>query len=421
MVAAGAEVPCRGPAARRKSWEFDVACPIVDVETPTVSGGAQAGGAQAGGAHAGGAHAGGAQGQPRSNPGGDMSRPDFSRAPMTLAWEVTRACPLRCVHCRADAQHHRDARELSTEEGAILIDQAAAMGTRVFVLTGGDPLARPDIFDLIAHATSTGMYVGFSPSVTGRLRSGALERAVAAGTGTVHLSLDGATPATHDAFRGIGGHFERTRRAIDAACALGARLQIATTVSRRNIAELAAIARLLDGRVDSWTLFFLVMTGRAQAADTLTAAQEEHALHWLASGEFSFTVRTVEAPQFRRVRAQLGLSVAPGVTDGNGFCFVSHVGGVQPSGFLPVTVGNVRDRPLRHWYRDHPVFRALRDPSQRGGTCGRCEFLAICGGSRARAWAATGDLLAADPTCAHVPSEERSDVVFGSDPAGARP
>jgi radical SAM protein with 4Fe4S-binding SPASM domain len=331
---------------------------------------------------------------------------------MTLAWEVTRACPLRCVHCRADAQHHRDTRELSTEEGATLVDEAAAMGTRIFVLTGGDPLARPDIFDLVAHVASTGMYVGFSPSVTGRLRSGALERAVAAGTGTIHLSLDGATPATHDAFRGVEGHFERTWRAIDAVCALGARLQIATTVSRRNITELPAIARLLDGRVASWTLFFLVTTGRAQAADMLTADQEELALHWLASGEFSFTVRTVEAPQYRRVRAQLNLPVAPGVTDGNGFCFVSHVGEVQPSGFLPLTVGNVRDRPLRHWYQDHPVFRALRDPAQRGGKCGRCEFLEICGGSRARAWAATGDPLAADPTCAYEPRGDRSDPVI---------
>ncbi|MHB1446580.1 MAG: radical SAM protein [Acidimicrobiales bacterium] len=338
---------------------------------------------------------------------------------MTLAWEVTRACPLRCIHCRADARHHRDARELSTEEGTALIDQATAMGTRVFVLTGGDPLARPDIFDLVAHAASTGMYVGFSPSVTGRLQSGALERAVAAGAGTIHLSLDGATPATHDAFRGIRGHFERTWRAIEAVCALGARLQIASTVSRHAIAELPAIARLLDGRADSWTLFFLVSTGRAQAADMLTTGQEELALHWLASGKFSFTVRTVEAPQYRRVRAQLGLPVAPGVTDGNGFCFVSHLGDVQPSGFLPVILGNVRDRPLWHWYQNHPVFRALRDPDQRGGKCGQCEFLAICGGSRARAWAATGDLLAADPTCAHLPREDSTDLAFPSARSGA--
>lgn len=334
---------------------------------------------------------------------------------MTLAWEVTRACPLRCVHCRADAQHRRDTRELSTEEGVTLADEAAAMGTNVFVLTGGDPLVRPDIFDLVAHAASTGMHVGFSPSVTARLRPRALERAVAAGTGTIHLSLDGATPATHDAFRGFEGHFERTRRTIDAVCALGTRLQIATTVSKRNITELPDIARQLDGRVASWTLFFLVATGRAQTADMLTADQEELALHWLASGDFSFTVRTVEAPQYRRVRAQLNLPVAPGVTDGNGFCFVSHVGDVQPSGFLPLTVGNTRDQPLRHWYRDHSVFRALRDPAQRGGKCGRCEYLEICGGSRARAWAATGDPLAADPTCAYQPRRGRSDPVLTGD------
>lgn len=329
---------------------------------------------------------------------------------MTVAWEVTRACPLRCVHCRADARPHRDPRELSTEEGVALIDQAAEMGTRVFVLTGGDPLARPDVFDLLTHAASTGMHVGFSPSVTGRLRFGGLERAATAGTGTIHLSLDGALPATHDAFRGIRGHFERTWRAIETVCGLRVRLQVATTVSRHNIAELPALADLLDGRVDSWTLFFLVTTGRAQAADMLTTGQEESVLRWLASSQFSFTIRTVEAPQYRRVRAQLGLPVAPGVTDGNGFCFVSHVGDVQPSGFLPITIGNVRDRPLPQWYQSHPVFRALRDHQQRGGKCGRCEFLAICGGSRARAWAATGDPLAADPTCAHRPRGDRPDV-----------
>jgi radical SAM protein with 4Fe4S-binding SPASM domain len=333
----------------------------------------------------------------------DLSRPDFSIAPMTLAWEVTRSCPLRCVHCRAEAQRHRRADELTTEEGIALINDVASLGTHVFVLTGGDPLARADIFDLLAHAVSTGMHVGFSPSVTGRLRSGALRRAVEVGTGTVHLSLDGAVSATHDAFRGVRGHFNRTRQAIDDVNDLGARLQVATTVSRSNISELAAIASLLDGRASSWTLFFLVATGRAEHADMLSADDEERALHWLASGEFPFAVRTVEAPKYRRIRAQLNLPVSPGVTDGNGFCFVSHIGDVQPSGFLPVTVGNVRDRPIAYWYQEHPVFQALRDTSKRGGKCGRCEFLEICGGSRARAWTATGDLLGADPTCIYEP------------------
>ncbi len=319
---------------------------------------------------------------------------------MTLAWELTRACPLRCVHCRAEAQPRRHPAELTTDEGRALLDDAAAMGTKVVVLTGGDPLARPDVFDLLAHASGTGVHVGFSPSVTGRLRSGALARAVEAGAGTLHLSLDGATPATHDGFRGVPGHFLRTLDAIRTAASLDVGLQVGTTVSRRTVAELPAMVELLDGLVSTWTLFFLVPTGRALADDLVEPEVEESVLEWLATSEFPFRVRTVEAPQLRRVFAQQGHRVAPGVTDGNGFCFVSHVGDVQPSGFLPLTVGNVRERPVSWWYREAPLFLDLRDQARRDGACGRCPFLGICGGSRARAWAATGDPLAGDPSCA---------------------
>ncbi|MHB1548938.1 MAG: radical SAM protein [Acidimicrobiales bacterium] len=325
--------------------------------------------------------------------------PAFSMAPLVLAWEVTRACPLRCVHCRADARPRRDSRELSTLEGFSLIDEAAAIGTRVMVLTGGDPLARPDIFDLLGRAHATGMHVGFSPSVTGRLRNKTLARAVEAGADTIHLSLDGATAATHDGFRGVAGHHARTLRAIADAASLDVRLQVATTVSRRNLGELPAIAELLEGLASSWTLFFLVTTGRARAGDQVDPSTEDLVLEWLATTPFPFTVRTTEAPRFRRILARHGRPVPRGVTDGNGFCFVSHVGDVQPSGFLPVTAGNVRDRPLRWWYRHHPLFVSLRDLGQRGGACGRCPDLSICGGSRARAWAATGDPLGEDPTC----------------------
>ena len=325
---------------------------------------------------------------------------DFSRAPLTLAWEVTRACPLHCVHCRAEAQPHRNQDELTTEEGFELIDDVAKMGTKVLVITGGDPLARPDIFTLLAKAVSTGMYIGFSPSVTARLRGDALDRASEIGVGTIHVSLDGAGPKTHDRFRGIPGHFERTMSAIGHAAELSPKLQVATTVSRHNIAELDTIAKLLEGLTDSWTLFFLVATGRADAKDMLSPAEEEQVLRWLASTEFPFYVRTVEAPQYRRVRAQMGLPVAPGVTDGNGFCFVSHVGDVQPSGFLPKTAGNVRTHPASFWYRTSELFTSLRNPSLLGEPCGSCTFATICGGSRARSWAYDGDPLGGDPTCA---------------------
>jgi AdoMet-dependent heme synthase len=333
------------------------------------------------------------------------NRPDPELAPVTVAWETTRACPLRCLHCRASAQHQRHPGELTTDEGMALIGQAAEMGTPVFVITGGDPLARPDAFDLIGVAAQSGMHVGFSPSVTLRLTPAALGRVVAAGASTVHLSLDGATATTHDGFRGVRGSFDRTMAAIAAAAELPVRLQVGTTVARQTLGELKQMPALLAGRADVWTLFFLVPTGRASAADVLSADETEEVLQWLVTADLPVRVRTVEAPSYRRVLAQHGRPVPAGVTDGSGFCFVSHTGEVCPSGFLPMAVGNIRQAPLAHWYRDSPLFRDLRDPARRGGKCGRCEYTTICGGSRARAWATTGDPLASDPSCPHQPAE----------------
>lgn len=338
---------------------------------------------------------------PSAAPPGPL--PDFAVAPLTVAWEITRACPLRCLHCRADAQPRRDARELSTAEGLELIADAAAMGTRVLVITGGDPLARPDAFDLLTAVRDSGMHAGFSPSVTPRLTGAALAGAVAAGAATVHLSLDGATAETQDEFRGVRGSFARTLAAIDAAHGTGARLQVGTSVTRSTVADLPAIVPLLAGKVDLWTLFFLVPTGRAQAAEVLDAETHEQVLCWLADADLPFSTRTIAAPTYRRVLAQRGRPIGPPVNDGNGFAFVSHTGDVCPSGFLQIPVGNVRDSPLSHWYRDAPLFRELRDPDRLGGKCGRCGFRSVCGGSRARAWALTGDALAADPTCAYDP------------------
>ena len=329
--------------------------------------------------------------------------PDFSLAPLTAAWEITRACPLKCVHCRADAQHHRDPGELTTEEGLSLITQAAEMGVRVFVITGGDPLARPDAFDLVAAAAATGMHTGFSPSVTPRLTADALTRAADAGAQTIHLSLDGARAETHDDFRGVKGAFDRTLAAMDVIAGLDARLQIGSSVSRRTVGDLPDMIPLLTGRVDLWSLFFHVPTGRGQTEDMLDAQEHEEVLHWLATTEFPFMVRTTASPTFRRVLVQLGNPPGPGVNDGNGFAFVSHLGDVCPSGFLQLPAGNVRDRPLAHWYRESELFTSLRDPDRLEGKCGRCNFKTLCGGSRARAWALTGNPLAADPTCAYEP------------------
>ncbi|HUZ84627.1 MAG TPA: radical SAM protein [Gaiellales bacterium] len=335
-----------------------------------------------------------------------LAPPDLGVAPITVAWETTRACHLRCIHCRAVAQPRRDDGELTTDEGRDLIGQAADMGTRVFVLTGGDPLMRPDILELIAAAADSGMHCGFAPSVTRRLTAAALGAAVSAGANTIHLSLDGASASTHDGFRGVPGAFARTLAAMDTVAALGARLQVGTTVTRRSAGELELIARSIAGRVTQWTLFFLVPTGRAALDQMLSPSEHERVLRWLADADLPFAARTVAAPTYRRVRAELGRAPVPGANDGNGFAFVSHRGDICPSGFLQLAAANVRQARLADTYRRHPLFVSLRDPSQLNGRCGRCAYTTLCGGSRARAWAVTGDPLADDPSCPLVAAEQ---------------
>jgi len=379
---------------------------------------------------------------PRPAPQRSAARPpalldvDFTRAPFTVAWEITRACALACLHCRAEAQPRRDPRELTTAEGLRLIDEVAAMGTPVLVITGGDPLMRPDCFDFIAHARARGLQVGFSPSATGRLTRDALRRARDAGTHRLHLSLDGATAETHDRFRGVRGSFARTWQAIHAARDLGLPLQIGTTVSRVNVHELPVLADLVaaSGAV-MWSVFFLVPTGRAQQAQMLDAAEHERVMRWLAelADSAPYDVRTTAGMQFRRILAQraaarggpahiagAGFSFGSGsrpvraVNDGDGYCFVSHIGDVCPSGFLQLSAGNVRQRPLAEIYRDAPLFRRLRDRALLNGRCRVCEYREVCGGSRARAWAVTGDELAEDPSCSWVPAAYAS----AANPAG---
>jgi radical SAM protein len=351
---------------------------------------------------------------------------DFAKSPFTLAWEITRACGLACVHCRAEAQPRRDPAELTTEEGLDLLDQAADMGTKVMVITGGDPLMRPDCFDFIARARERNMQVGFSPSATGKLTRANLQRAMDAGTHRLHLSLDGATAESHDSFRGVRGSFARTIQGMEAARAIGLPLQVGTTVTRHNVDELEAITKIVgDAGAVMWSVFFLVPTGRGQAEQMVDADAHERVMSWLAElpGSVPFDVRTTAGMQFRRILAQraarsggsshiagAGFSFGSGsrpmraVNDGNGFCFISHTGDVEPSGFLPIVVGNIRNQPLKEIYRDSQTFRELRDRSLLKGRCGACEFRDPCGGSRGRAWAMSGDYLGEDPSCSYVPA-----------------
>jgi len=366
---------------------------------------------------------------------------DFNVRPVTVAWEITRACALACRHCRAEAIPRRDPRELTTQEAHALVDEIVTLQPMVLVITGGDPLMRRDVFDIAGYAAASGLRVALSPSATALLTRDAIARAQAAGVQMMHVSLDGATPESHDAFRGVRGSFDRTLRALDDARLLGLPLQLGTTVTNSNVGDLPAIADIAARfGVTMWSVFFLVPTGRAQAADMLDAPGHERVLHWLAelSESSPFQVRTTAAQHYRRVVVQRarrrGASVAvqgagyafrdgsvraaAGVNDGKGFCFVSHVGDVYPSGFLQISAGNVRAERLSTIYRCSPLFRDLRDASKLRGNCGRCSFKDVCGGSRARAYALTGDYLASDPACAwdEPTPTQQDDVVRVPDP-----
>jgi radical SAM protein len=368
-----------------------------------------------------------------------MGRPhrvDYAQRPMLVFWEVTRACLLACEHCRASASPGALPGELTSEEGRSLIDQVAAFGRPypILILTGGDCLLRPDTFELVEYATSLGIPVGLSPSVTPRLTPEAIGRMVELGVKAVSLSLDGATPATHDGVRGIPGHFDASIPAIRALVAAGLSVQINTTVMRSNVEEMADIAALMSELgVHAWEVFFLVHVGRGEATGAITPQEHEDVCHFLYdAAHHGFVVRTVEAPFFRRVVAarrdggeapdtdlyrrlhdrleeRVGESAprpsahTAATRDGKGIVFVAHDGEVYPAGFLPLNLGSVRNSPLVEIYRDHPVLRSIR-AAEFSGRCGRCEFADLCGGSRARAFASTGDPLGEDAACIYEPA-----------------
>lgn len=360
--------------------------------------------------------------------------------PLLVFWETTRACLLACRHCRASAQRDPLPGELSTEEGMALIDEVASFGKPlpILILTGGDCLMRADIVDLVAHARSRGIHVAISPSVTAQLDPRVLRPIRELGVGLASISLDGACASTHDRIRGIDGHFDATLDAIRLLRREGFRVQVNTTVMQRNVDELADVAALMKwSEVAIWEVFFLVNVGRGVDTEDLDAAGCEDVCHLLVdASRYGFLVRTVEAPFFRRVAAwrqqdglpahaprpgllyhrlrhrlveQLGEPEAPpkaptvATRDGSGIIFVAHDGDILPSGFLTESVGNVRRESLVSVYRDHPLLRRIREGSL-SGRCGGCEFRDVCGGSRARAHAASGDALGDDPACAYRPA-----------------
>lgn len=345
---------------------------------------------------------------------------DYGESPFIVIWEMTRACALRCVHCRAEAQYLRDPRELSTEEGKRLLEQVAALDHPVLVLTGGDPFQRDDLFELAAYGIDLGLHVSLAPSATPKVTKKRLEQAKQIGISRISFSLDGSRAEIHDRFRGFKGTYDRTMRILEMMRELELPLQINTTVSRYNLHDLDHLMELLVKKdVVLWSLFFLVPTGRGKKEDMITAEQHEQVFEWLyeISKEVPFGIKTTAAPHYRRYVMQQKREDGRGVrldtdrigrapksvNDGNGFVFISHIGDVNPSGFLPVRAGNIREHSLAHIYRKSPIFKHLRDPDRYQGKCGVCEFRYICGGSRARAYAVTGDYMASDPSCTYTP------------------
>lgn len=333
----------------------------------------------------------------------------FDKKPAVVIWEVTQACHLACVHCRAEAKPWRDPRELSTQEGFRLIDQISSLGKPLFVLTGGDPMERPDLESLVRYGISKDLTVALSPSATAKVMTQTLSALKEAGLHRIAVSLDSHLEEKHDAFRGVPGSYRRTLEIAHDARRLGLPLQIGTTIAAFNAMDMEAMARLVESLgVVLWSVFFLVPTGRADPKAMITADQCEDLLARLhdISQRVPFRIKTTEAPHYRRIAVQRMKKRIPqihGINDAKGFVFVSHIGDVYPSGFLPVSAGNVRDQSLGDIYSASPLFQSLRNPAALKGRCGRCEFNKLCGGSRARAYAVTGDPLTEDPLCPYDP------------------
>lgn len=357
-----------------------------------------------------------------------MPEHPFAHKPLLVYWEVTRACDLACRHCRAEALPLRHPDELTADEGRQLLEALRGFGEPLphIVFTGGDPLKHPHLFEWIEAAVALGFRTAITPSGTYALTREVVHRFKAAGIWMMSVSLDGSTAERHDAMRQVPGSFAQTLRAISWAKEIGLPLQINTLVCAETYDDIPNIGRLLaELGVERWSVFFLVPTGRGRVLGEITPEQAEALLEWLYdfSRTAPFDIKTTEAHHYRRVALQRAdkqdashreslATVRRGfsIRDGAGIMFISHVGEIYPAGFLPIAVANVRTHDPVEVYRNHPLFVALRDPDRFAGKCGVCEYRFVCGGSRARAYAVTGDPLESDPLCVYQPPawKERS-------------
>ena len=358
---------------------------------------------------------------------------DFTRAPFLVIWETTQACDLACKHCRAEAQPERHPEELTTEEARTLLRSVREFGPIIFVFSGGDALKRPDIVELTRYGSELGLRMAITPAATPLCTTDRIEELQDAGMARLAISLDGSDAAVHDEFRQVDGSFAEGIRILETARDLGLSTQVNTVIARHNVDDLDPMATLLtELGIVFWEVFFLVPMGRARPEDVVGAEAFENTFHHLyeLSSRVPYDIKATAAPHYTRVVLQRkaaarragvsadgdvltgrgsvpagdGIGRARGVNDGDGFLFVSHTGEIFPSGFLPVAAGNVRDHDLVEVYRESDLFVRLRDKDQLKGKCGICPFTKVCGGSRARAFAVTGDPFAEEPYCAFTPA-----------------
>ena len=367
--------------------------------------------------------------------------------PFMIIWETTNACDLACRHCRAEAIPENDPLSLTFEEAKRLLEQVDSFGKPrpIFIFTGGDPFKRVDLFELLAYGNELGLAMAVSPSGTPLLNETNLRRVKENGAKAISLSIDGSTPERHDDFRQVPGSFALTTNGWKTAQKIGLKLQLNTTVTRYNLDDLPEIFRLvLEYGAMTWSVFFLVPTGRGKAEDEVSPAEYEAVMHFLYDCSKYISAKTTEGHHYKRVVLQRSILDEKGlrvedyfdlhpvyfqllselnkivaehgvqpkktihrtpmhINAGNGFVFISRRGEVFPSGFMPVGVGNVREKSLVEIYRKAPLFNDLRDPSKYEGRCGLCEFVGVCGGSRSRAYAVTGNPLAEEPFCTYEP------------------
>ena len=352
---------------------------------------------------------------------------DYAQTPLNIYWEMTQACALACRHCRAEARPSASPDQLTFDESVALLKQIPDFGDPQpnLILTGGDPLERPDLFPLIDEARKLGITLSITPAATQKLTREILAKLKEHGVEGLGLSLDASTAEGHDGLRGVPGTFDRTLQALAWARDLGLPVQVNTLASAETVADLPEIYRLLiPYEISRWSLFFLISVGRGKVLQPLGPEEAENLMRWVyqTGKQAPFIIATTEAPSYRRIAIEemrtegfTGEMIkrspaARGfrIRDGHGVMFVAQNGEVCPAGFLPVPTGNVRRDSIVDLYRNHSLFRVLHDPGQFHGRCGECEFHLLCGGSRARAYAATGDVLGSDPLCSRVAADELS-------------